>query len=291
MLGLETSRILAEQGATVVMAFRSRERSKKAVKSVQKIAEANDGMVKEIVLDLADLSSVKNAAETFKEMNLPLHCLINNAGVMMCPFGTTNDGFERQFGTNHLGHFALTALLFPIIRDTAETEGSARIVNLTSSYHSKGPREGILFDNLLWSEDKTPKYSPGLAYGHSKFANVVFTQELSSRLGTNSKIFVNAVHPGFVDTELTRHMEKKYSKLVVQFFKWYNGALSPYNGALTQVYTAISPEIEEKNYRGQYFVPIAKHRNLDPNAPEITEEMRTKLWEISEQMTGVKFDV
>lgn len=86
-------------------------------------------------------------------------------------------------------------------------------------------------------------------------------------------------------------MEKKYGKIVINFFKWYNGALSPYNGALTQVYTAISPDIEEKNLRGQYFAPIAKHTPLDKDCPEITDSMRERLWTKSEELTGIKSSI
>ena len=195
-------------------------------------------------------------------------------------------------GTNHLGHFALTALLMPVIQATAEeSEHGARIVNLTSRLHAATPSEGILFDNLLWAEGKEPLYNPTLAYGHSKFANIVFTQELAARLGPDSKVFVNSVHPGIVDTELQRHLEERKGKIYVQAFKFYKGALSPNVGALTQLYAAMSPEIETKNYRGEYFIPVAKLGQLDPAAPKITAEMRTKLWEVSEQLTGIEFAI
>lgn len=191
-----------------------------------------------------------------------------------------------------MGHFALTALLMPVIKATAEeSEHGARIVNLTSRLHAVGPREGIMFDNLLWEEGKEPAYNPTMAYGHSKFANVVFTQELAARLGPQSKIFVNSVHPGIVDTELQRHLEERRGRAYVQAFKIYKGALPVNVGALTQLYAALSPEVETYNYRGEYFVPVARLGKLDPVAPTITQEMRTKLWDVSEELTGINFDV
>lgn len=296
-LGLETCKVLASKGATVVMTVRDQEKSAKAIETVKKVAESNEGNVESITMDLADLASVKKAAEDFIGLNLPLHCLINNAGVMMCPKGFTKDGFERQFGTNHLGHFAFTAQLFPALKATAATDGitehnPVRIVNLSSSYHSKGPKAGILFDNLKW-EAETLKYNPGLAYGHSKFANVVFTKELQDRLAASGekKIISTAVHPGFVDTELTRHVERKYSKTIIRFFKWWNGALSVQDGALTQLYCAVSPEIVQKNYQGEYFVPIAQRSDLDKSAPKVTKEMQQKLWDVSQELTGVQFGI
>uniref|UniRef100_A0A7S3PGY3 Uncharacterized protein n=1 Tax=Aplanochytrium stocchinoi TaxID=215587 RepID=A0A7S3PGY3_9STRA len=293
-LGLETCKVLASKGATVVMAFRNPKKSKNSVETVKGIASKNGGKVEEVILDLGDLSSVKNAAEDFRSKNLPLHCLINNAGVMMCPFGETVDGLERQFGVNHIGHFALTCYLFPLLKETAKTpEDDVRIVNLTSSYHAKGPRDGILFDNLLWDDAREPKYAPGLAYGHSKFANILFTEELNNRLGENSNITCNAVHPGFVDTELTRHVSNgnPFMWLGVKAFKKFNGALNVHDGALTQLYCATAPDVIEKKYRGQYFVPIAKWSELDPKAPKTTDELRKKLWETSEEIIGTKFSV
>lgn len=297
-LGLETCKVLASKGATVVMTFRNEEKSAKAVEEVGKIAAENEGSVETVLLDLADQESIKTAVEAFKEKNLPIHCLINNAGVMMCPKSLTKDGFENQFGTNHLGHFTLTALLFPILKETAASDevsetNPVRIVNLSSSYHAMGPREGILFDNLLWDEDKTPKYNPNLAYGHSKFANVVFTKELHDRVqeAFGGRIETYVVHPGFVDTELTRHKEKEVSKVMVNAFKFVKGAFSVQKGALTQLYCATSPIPVEQKQGGEYFVPVAARSDLDEKAPKITKEMQERLWQVSEELTGVVFDV
>lgn len=159
---------------------------------------------------------------------------------MMTPYEVTKDGFESQFGVNHLGHFALTAKLWPILKKTSEScsvQDPVRIVNLSSLLHKAAPEEGILFDNLNWNPTKTPKYNPNMAYGHSKLANVMFTQELNKRLkeAGEEKITTFVVHPGFVDTELTRHVEAKNGRLLVRFYKWFNGALDVETGALTQL--------------------------------------------------------
>ena len=198
------------------MAYRNPSKSKAAVAEVKQIAEKSNGKVEELLLDLGDLESVKKAAQEVIDKKYPLHCLVNNAGVMRTNYGFTKDGFETQFGINHLGHFAFTAPLIPVLRQTAQDLGvKSRIVNLTSSYHAKGPREGILFDNLKWEASKGQKYDASKAYGHSKFANVLFTQELSARLGQDSDILVNAVHPGFVDTELT--VSRVLSTVILQY--------------------------------------------------------------------------
>lgn len=296
VVGFESAKVLASKGATVVMAYRNEEKSKAAVEVVTKIASENEGKVETLVMDLGDLSSVKKAAEEFIAKDLPLHCLMNNAGIMMCPKGFTTDGLETQLGVNHFGHFALTAQLFPVLQKTAQSmsaEDPVRIVNLTSSYHAQGPKEGILFDNLKWEAEKSPKYTPELAYGHSKFANVVFTKELQDQLNKKGedKIAIFAVHPGFVDTELTRHKEKQAGKIIVQMYKKAKGALHVRDGALTQLYCALSPEVIENNWKGDYFVPIAQHSPLNAKAPAITKPMQEKLWTVSEELTGVKFQV
>lgn len=253
------------------------------------------GRVEAVTLDLGDLASVRSGAQEFGKLDLPLHVLINNAGVMMCPKSETVDGFETQFGVNHLGHFLLTKLLFPRLRAASTADEPSRVVNLTSSFHERGPREGILFDNLGWAEGKSPEYTPSLAYGHSKFANVVFTQELNRRVVAapgGGDVVCNCVHPGFVDTALTRHREGEMGVIgpaVVAAFKWIKGALSVQDGALTQLYAAAAPEALGR--RGVLFIPIAQESALFPNCPVITDEMRRRLWEVSEAMVGERFEV
>ena len=147
-----------------------------------------------MILDLANLESVKEFAKKFKEKYDRLDLLINNAGVMIPPYSKTADGFELQFGTNHLGHFALTGLLLDVLKNTADS----RIVNVSSVAHKYGK---LNFDDLNW---ETRKYSAMKAYGDSKIANLYFTYELQNRLG-NTHPMVTAAHPGWTATDLQRH--------------------------------------------------------------------------------------
>ena len=253
------------------------------------------GRVEAVTLDLGSLASVRDGVAEFRGFGLPLHVLINNAGVMMCPKMTTTDGFEQQFGVNHLGHFLLTKLLFPSLRASSTPENPSRVVTLSSSFHERGPREGILFDNLGWDEGALPAYEPGLAYGHSKFANIVFSQELDRRVTASPNggdVVCNAVHPGFVKTSLTRHREEGiglFGPAIVGLFKLLKGALSVEDGALTQLYVAASPEAAV--HRGKFFIPIAQVSELFPDCPPITDELRARLWAVSEEMVGEAFEV
>eukprot|EP00924_Labyrinthula_sp_SR-Ha-C_P000354 maker-scaffold_25-augustus-gene-4.52-mRNA-1 protein AED:0.22 eAED:0.24 QI:1536/0/0.25/1/0.33/0.5/4/0/567 len=238
-LGYETCYQIAKKGGNIFMCFRNKEKSQKAADTISQLVKENGGTFYEVILDLASLKSVKEAAEDILSKNVEIDCLINNAGVMMCPKGETEDGFETQFGTNHLGHFAFTSYLYQNIAEAAKKnpEKDYRIVNLTSSLHKGGPKEGILFDDLKWEKNK---YTPTLAYGHSKFANVVFTQELCDRVGENEalkNLYVNCVHPGFVDTDLTRHVRKQYimGGVILFIFKKLKGAINVHDGALTQL--------------------------------------------------------
>eukprot|EP00924_Labyrinthula_sp_SR-Ha-C_P000349 snap_masked-scaffold_25-processed-gene-4.29-mRNA-1 protein AED:0.23 eAED:0.23 QI:15/1/1/1/1/1/2/110/350 len=294
-LGYETCYQIAKKGGNIFMCFRNKEKSKKAAETISQLVKENGGAFYEVILDLGSLESVKEAAEDILSKNVEIDCLINNAGVMMCPKGETEDGFETQFGTNHLGHFAFTSYLYPNIAEAAKKnpEKDYRIVNLTSSLHKGGPKEGILFDDLKWEKNK---YTPTLAYGHSKFANVVFTQELCDRVGENEalkNLYVNCVHPGIVVTDLVRHVEKQYfmGKYLVAIFRKLRGSMNVHDGALTQLYCATSPEIVKEEYKGKYFIPIAELSPLDKQAPRITKDMQVKLWEVSEEMTNTKFDI
>lgn len=191
-IGYEAARVLANKGAEVIVAVRNKEKGKNAV---QKIKEQNsEANVKPMLLDLADLKSVEQFAIDFKKSYTKLDLLINNAGVMMPPYGKTKDSFELQFGTNHLGHFALTGHLFEFLKKTP----NSRIVNVSSGAHNWG---NIDFNDLNW---ENRKYKPGRAYGDSKIANLYFTYEMSNRLN-GSDITVSAAHPGWTATELQRH--------------------------------------------------------------------------------------
>ena len=192
-IGLETAVDLAKRNARVILACRSVERGEKAAVEVRK-RSSNDNIVFR-QLDLASLESVRKFAGKILEEEPRIDILINNAGVMALPERKlTNDGFEMQFGTNHLGHFLLTNLLLDRIKEAP----SARIVNVSSRAYLRGDLD---FDNLNCERS----YSPWVAYGTSKLANILFTRSLAKRLERTS-VTANALHPGMIMTELARHL-------------------------------------------------------------------------------------
>ena len=192
-IGLETAVDLAKRNARVILACRSVERGETAAVEVRK-RSGNDNVVF-VQLDLASLDSVRKFAAKILEEEPHIDILINNAGVMAIPKRMlTQDGFEMQFGTNHLGHFLLTNLLLDRIKEAP----SARIVNVSSKAHIRG---NLDFDNL----NSEKSYTPWLAYGNSKLANILFTRSLAKRLeGTG--VMTNSLHPGLIMTELSRHL-------------------------------------------------------------------------------------
>jgi NAD(P)-dependent dehydrogenase (short-subunit alcohol dehydrogenase family) len=175
--------------------------------------------------------------DEFRQKELPLDILVNNAGIMMTPFELSVDGIEMQFATNYVGHFLLTRRLL----DLLVASKPSRIVNVSSEGHRLCYSEGIAFGGL----NEEQQYGRIGAYGQSKLANVLFTQELAKRL-QHSGVFINALHPGEVATELARHL---WFMQPLQYFM-----MSPDTGALTTLYAATSPEIEEKQLTGKYFV-------------------------------------
>ncbi|EPZ37027.1 NAD(P)-binding protein [Rozella allomycis CSF55] len=245
-IGFVTVRELARKNCHVFLGSRSKEKADIAIQKIKEvIPNAN---VEFLGMDLLSLESVDAAVHDFKAKGLPLHILINNAGIMACPFSLSKDGIESQFATNHVAHFRLTTGLLPIL----EASRPSRIVNVSSMAHKWADS----FDLNELNNEK--KYSKWTAYGVSKLSNIYFTRELSRRLeekGVND-LYVNCVHPGVVNTELTRHnsffgLTKFFASL---FF------ISPDQGAMTQLYVATNQDIERNNYKGQYFV---KNLNLN----------------------------
>ena len=197
-IGKETALDLAKRKARVILACRNGERGEKAALEIRKAS--NNQNVEYRHLDLASLASVRQFAEQILEEDIPVDILINNAGIMRCPHWKTEDGFEMQFGVNHLGHFLLTNLLLERINEAP----SGRIVNVSSKAYLRC--KGINFDDL----NSEKEYNSWGAYQQSKLANVLFTRSLAERLkGTNTT--VNCLHPGVIWTELGRHWEKTLS--------------------------------------------------------------------------------
>ena len=266
-LGLATARALAGVGAHVVLAVRDVDRGHTAAATI-------DGSTEVRRLDLADLSSVREFAAAWDG---EISILINNAGIMMVPEGKTADGFERQFGTNHLGHFALTNLLLPHITD--------RVVTLSSSAH-RWDRGRMYLDNV----NLTGNYSPTRAYAQSKMANLLFTAELQRRLtAAGSPVRAYAAHPGYAATSLQSHTNSRvWGTLMTVGNAIF--AQSAEAGALPTLYAAT------QDLPGDSFVGPDGFSEMR-GAPKVVDrldaaknpETAAQLWTLSEELTGVTF--
>ncbi|MEU2268164.1 oxidoreductase [Streptomyces olindensis] len=266
-IGLTATDALARAGAHVVLAVRDPERGRAAAATVHGSTEVRR-------LDLADLSSVRAFAEAWRE---PLHVLVNNAGVMMLPRQRTKDGFEMQFGTNHLGHFALTNLLLPHLTD--------RVVTVSSGAHRWGGAR-IAFDDL----DMTSHYTPQRAYAQSKLANLLFTLELQRRLTeAGSTVRALAAHPGYAATNLQSHAAHPAARTLMRlgnrFFAQDDKA-----GALPTLYAA-TQDLPGASYVGPDGLGELR------GAPTLVGRSRAasdpltarRLWRVSEELTGTSF--
>jgi NAD(P)-dependent dehydrogenase (short-subunit alcohol dehydrogenase family) len=282
-LGFSTTKILAEHGAKVVMACRSLDKAEQAKEEIEKEVDEPDLEVME--LDLSDLESVKSFSEEFKQKYDSLDILCNNAGLMALPRRETEDGFEMQLGVNHVGHFALTAHLIDLI-----VEASGRVVNQSSMAHEDGE---IDFDDLMSEKN----YSKWGAYGQSKLANLLFTYELNRRL-EDKDIDVESVacHPGISDTNLFKigpKMEHSKIKLYLgQMISKISGQ-SPSKGYLPILYASTSEQIQGGEYIGPDGFKHARGYPEKQGSSEAShnEEDAKKLWERSEELTGLKFKI
>ncbi|MFE3598951.1 SDR family NAD(P)-dependent oxidoreductase [Streptomyces sp. NPDC059142] len=273
-LGYETAKALAERGASVVLAVRNVEKGEQA-------AARMTGDVTVQALDLTSLDSVRSAAAALRSRLDRIDLLINNAGVMYNPKQTTPDGFEMQFGTNHLGHFALTGLLLDLMLPVP----GSRVVTVSSTGHRI--RADIHFDDLQWERS----YSRSAAYGQSKLANLMFTYELQRRLAPHGTTVAVAAHPGVSSTELARNTPAPLripltwlAPLITQ---------TPAMGALPTLRAATDPA----TLGGQYYGPggrneIMGHPRLVTSSPASYEvAVQQRLWDVSEDLTGVTFPV
>jgi len=226
--------------------------------------------------------SVATFTDAYRELNLPLHMLVLNAGIMACPFSLTVDKLETQFGTNHIGHFLLTLRLL----DVLEKSGPSRVVSVSSAASFMPEMAGLNMSDVY--ADGESRYGPWWAYGRSKLANVLFATELSKRLGPESKIYVNSCHPGGIHTNLGVHfrsdLKSQYGDKILDFLDSTIDQLTmpSYMGAVTQLYLVTSPEIEQKDIRGRYFHPQA--REVAPSKLQ-TDENQQQLWEQSIEIT------
>ena len=279
-IGLEAARVLAARGATVVMGCRSRAKADDAVADIAD--SAPDGRTEVLEMDLADLDSVTSAAEEFRSRHERLDVLINNAGLMALPRQDTVQGLEMQIGVNHLGHFALTGHLLPVLIDTPES----RIVSISSQGHRMGR---IKFDDL----QSEKSYSPWPAYFQSKLANLLFTNELQRRLAeADMSTIAVAAHPGVSATNLGHER-------VGGALSWMMGWTRPIfdrlvsqdaeAGALPTLRAATDPSV----MGGDYFGPSGiQEMRGDPVRVGMTSRARNttdarRLWRMSEELTGV----
>jgi NAD(P)-dependent dehydrogenase (short-subunit alcohol dehydrogenase family) len=278
-LGYETASALAAKGADVVLAVRNLEKGKAAADLITRTNPGVNVAVQE--LDLTSLDSIRSAADELKSRHDSIDLLINNAGVMTPPKSTTKDGFELQFGTNHLGHFALTNLLL----DRVLAAPGSRVVTVSSVGH-RFARGGIRFDDLQWENS----YSRLGAYGQSKLANLMFTYELQRRLQGTNTIAV-AAHPGGSNTELVRN-----SPAVLRSIADAVGPLlfqSAEMGALPTLRAATDPDV----LGGQYYGPdgFAEQRGypkvVASSAASHDTAAQRRLWTVSEELTSVTYPV
>ncbi|OMO97148.1 Short-chain dehydrogenase/reductase SDR [Corchorus olitorius] len=271
-IGLETSRVLALRKVHVIIAARNLKAANEAKKMI--LSEDQTARVDVLELDLCSIKSIREFADNFLALNLPLNILINNAGIMFCPFHLSQDGIEAQFATNHIGHFFLTNLLLDKMKNTAKSSGiQGRIVNLSSIAHTYSYKNGIRFDKI---SDKAG-YNDKKAYGQSKLANILHANELSRRLkeeGVN--ITVNSVHPGLIMTPLFKHTEviMKFLKFF-SFFLWKNVP----QGAATTCYVALHPSL--KDVTGKYF---ADCNEITPSSHARNEALAKELWDFSNKL-------
>ncbi|XP_030529008.1 short-chain dehydrogenase TIC 32 B, chloroplastic-like [Rhodamnia argentea] len=271
-IGFETARVLALRGARVVIAARNTDAANEAKRLI--LDDHGDARVDVLKLDLCSMKSIRAFVSNFIALDLPLNILINNAGIMFCPYQLSEDGIEVQFATNHLGHFLLTNLLLDKMKATARVSGvEGRIVNLSSIAHMHTYKEGIRFDDI----NDQLGYSDKKAYGQSKLANILHANELSHRLQQEgANITVNSVHPGLIMTNLMRH-----SFILMKVLKMFTYLLwkNVPQGAATTCYAALHPSLQ--GVTGKYFLDC---NEMKPSALAQDERLAKKLWDFSNEL-------
>ncbi|XP_034561955.1 retinol dehydrogenase 12, like [Notolabrus celidotus] len=267
-IGKETAIDLAKRGARIIMACRSAERGEAAVKEV--IESSGNQNIVYMKLDLADSKSIREFAEAVNRDEPKLNILLNNAGVMVCPYGKTADGFEMQIGVNHMGHFLLTYLLLDLVKKSAP----ARIITVSSMAHTWG---SIKLEDI----NSEKSYDKKAAYSQSKLANVLFTRSLARRLeGTGVTAY--SLHPGVVQTDLWRHLsgpQKAIMKMVSPFTK------NSSQGAQTSIYCAVEPTLDKES--GGYYSDCAPANCSSAAKDDVVAQ---KLWELSCNMLSITWE-
>ena len=280
-IGLETARVLAAAGARVIMAGRDAAKHERAIATIRE--RHGDAQLDHVELDLTSLASARAAASAVRALTDGVDLLVNNAGVMYTPFERTADGFELQFGTNHLGHFVFTNHLLPAVLGAAP----ARIVNLSSGGHQSSD---IHWDDPNYEHRPYDKFE---SYGQAKTANILFSVELQRRLADRG-VESFAVHPGMIVTELGRYMTRDDMKLlrsrIAESASASGNAPIGYKsieqGAATTVWAAVAPELTGRG--GTYLADCAI---CDTHAPWARDpDAARRLWTMSERLVGESVD-
>ncbi len=283
-IGYEAALVLAGKGAQVILAVRNMAKGQAAVATIKSVHPR--ATVEAMELDLSDLGSIKRFATTFRQRFESLPLLINNAGVMALPYSRTADGFEMQFGTNHLGHFALTGLLLPVLMAASPT----RVVVVSSGVHTIGK---IDFDNLNGKQS----YEPWRAYSQSKLANLLFAYELQRHFTTAGiEALAVACHPGYAATNLQaagpRMSGSRFGERLSEIGNWLF-AQSAAMGALPTLYAATRANIQGGEYIGPLDLMGMRGAPGKVKSSERSHDraLATRLWQVSEQLTGVHYDL
>ncbi|KAJ4751833.1 NAD(P)-binding Rossmann-fold superfamily protein [Rhynchospora pubera] len=273
-IGKETARVLALRGAKVIIPARSLESGMKVKESL--LEQYPDSKLQVLEMDVSSLDSVRNFAKSFNSSNKHLNILINNAGIMACPFQLSKDGIELQFATNHLGHFLLTNLLLEKMKLTAKQTGiKGRIVNVSSSAHRRSDGSRLDLEKL----NDQSRYKPFSAYSDSKLANILHANKLTRRLQEEgSLVTANSVHPGVIPTNIVRYLDLKAPVSVLL------GLVKPFfknipQGAAITCYLALHPKV--KDVSGKYF----KNSNETlPTKYARDTDLENHLWNISQSL-------
>jgi NAD(P)-dependent dehydrogenase (short-subunit alcohol dehydrogenase family) len=288
-LGMEAARAMATKGAHIVIPARDMAKGEAAAQEIRS-ATGND-QIEVMELDLGSMASIRAFSEAFLAKHSRIDLLINNAGVMACPYGETADGLEMQFGTNHIGHFLMTNLLMPAILKGGES-GGGRIVNLSSRGHH--------FDTVHFDDPnfESRDYEKWASYGQAKTANIMFSVGLEKRLAGKG-VHALAVHPGGIRTNLGRHLTEEDMAMLLKRMEENSGESVAFKtveaGAATTCYAATAPELAGKG--GVYLEDchVAAVDDDDPSGSvrsyAVDPDNAEKLWALSEEIVGQTFEI
>ncbi|KAJ9625763.1 hypothetical protein H2203_004525 [Taxawa tesnikishii (nom. ined.)] len=291
-LGIETARALYATGAHVFMTVRDVAKGSSVIKDIRSSSPDSHGSLTLLEVDLSSFASIRAGVTDFLSKSTRLDVLICNAGVMMCPYSTTAEGFEMQLGTNHYGHFLLFQLLKSVLEESSTPEHTSRVVFVSSSGHSMGP---IRFDDMNFSGGAT--YDKHLAYAQSKTANIYAASSIERHFGSSTPaIHGISVHPGAIMTDLARHMTPAdFESFGASWLEIQKIMKNPQQGAATQVWAAVTPYFNDKG--GVYCTDVGEAGPMTestlPGGPGYYEphaydqEAEEKLWSISCEAVGV----